>query len=139
MTGNMVPYEEFNSEYPGYDSSTAAAIYRFTVFGNALRFSSPVNAAYTLKLDYLRKPTQMTVGSDVCEVPDSYKELVIIGTLARVMERNEDYAEASQERGNLDSLMIAFIRNEGRGQIASGPTIIRSAFGRGRTRRWEDA
>jgi len=139
LTNKYLKQDEFMERFPGYDTYDAAKIYAWTDFGGAMRFSAPASGAHTIKIDYLRKPVDMVDGTDVCEVPDAYDEMVTLGTLARIMERNEDYAEASQERANLAPLMTAFIRNEGRSQIKSGPTIIKSAFGKGRSRRWEDA
>lgn len=130
MSGNYVAYGDFMKSYANFATATAAQAYNWTDFGNAMRFSAPLNAAHSFQVDYIREPVPMVDTGDDCEIPDRYEELVCKGTLARVMEINEDYAEASQERDNLAPLMTTFVRNEGRGQIKTGPNIMRTNRGR---------
>ena len=128
LTQYFMEYGDFMKTYPGFAGYPAHALNNFTYFGNTLRFSAPLLTATTINLDYLRQPVDMVNDTDTCEVPDIYQELVVLGALARCMQTNEDYDEASQEYANLNILRTAFIRNEGRGGGAqhTGPTIMRS-------------
>jgi hypothetical protein len=126
ILNRYIEYGDFMRNYPGYQTYAASQLYSWTDYGNAMRFAGPVLADTTVNIDYLRRPTTMVADTDVCEFQDQYFEMVVLGALARCMERNEDYAEAQSERGKLAPLMTAFIRNEGRGQIKLGPTIMRS-------------
>lgn len=121
---DYVGYNEFMRSHANYSIATRQRISRWTDFGNGLRFIAPSNGDYSLALDYLRQPKQMTRDSDKSEIKRVYKELIVLGTLARVMEVNEDYAEGSQERDKLDGLITTFVRNEGRGQMKIGPNIM---------------
>lgn len=121
---DYVDYNEFQRRHANYSIASPQRIYQWTDFGNGIRFTAPANADYTLALDYLRQPKQMVRDSDKSEFKKVYKELATIGTLARVMEVNEDYAEGSQERDKLDGLVTTFVRNEGRGQMKIGPNIM---------------
>lgn len=124
-------YETFMKSNAGFATATAAAAGDWTMYGNAMRFAAPLLTATTFQLDYLREPTAMEDDGDDCEVPDRYAELVSKGTLARIMERNEDYAEARQERKLLEPLVTTFIRNEGRGGGKVGPaSVMRTNRGR---------
>lgn len=131
MQPGYMNYREFMRSFANFASATAAQLSSWTTFGNTLRFSAPLNVAHEFQLDYYRKPVQMEEDDDECEISDNYQELVSKGTLARMMEINEDYAEASNERGNLEPLVTAFIRNESRGGLISGPIQINA----GRTRK----
>ena len=131
INDSEMPYDSFMREYANFATSRPAQVGRWTPYGMGIRFSAPLNADHTFQIDYLREPVPMEQGSDECEVPDRYSELVAKGALARIMEINEDYAEASQERNNLEPQLTVFIRNEARGGGKTGPSIIRT--GRGRT------
>lgn len=138
-------YGDFMKAFPKWQSDTPQYIHAWTDFGNQLRFSAPALTDTTIDIDYVRVPipaalNTSTTPKDTIELDSLYKELATLGTLARCMESNEDYAEASSERGNLAPLVTAWIRNEGRGGGRVGPIIMRSNRTRGnkysRNRTW---
>lgn len=131
ITEEYMQYEQFMQRHANFASATAARQGDWTMFGNAMRFAAPLSVAHTFQIDYLREPTPMEDEGDDCEVPDRYSELVSKGTLARIMEINEDYAEAAQERTNMEPLVNTFIRNEARGGGKTGPIIMNSRRRRG--------
>lgn len=127
-------YQTFMNSYADFATATSREAYSWVPYGNQMRFSAPLNVNHTFQVDYLRIPEPMESDDDECEVPDNYSELVAKGTLARVMEMNEDYAEAQQERDNLEPLITTFKRNEGRGGGKVGPaSVMRTNRGAGRS------
>jgi hypothetical protein len=130
LTRNYVGYNEFVAQYPGYTVQAPAQINEWTDFANAMRFSAPSKTNAQLHIEYLRRATIMVADDDTTDLPDNYEELGSKAALARIMEINEDYAEASQERNNYADLQTTFIRNEGRGQVKVGPSIMKSNRGR---------
>lgn len=133
---DYVDYNEFMRTFANYSISSASRIGNWTDFGNGIRLSAPSDGDYSLVLDYLRQPKYMERDNDRSEFKRMYRELIVLGTLARVMEVNEDYAEGSQERDKLDGLVTSFVRNEGRGGFKIGPNIIATRRRRiGTTRR----
>lgn len=135
LNKSYMEYEVFTRRFPGYTSYTPTQILQWTDFGNAMRFAAPVKADSVIDVDYLKKTAIMIQDADTTDIPDVYEELVSKGSLARLMEINEDYQEASQERNNLSPLLTSFIRNEGRGGIKVGPTRMNSNR-RGRRGPW---
>lgn len=125
-----VEYGDFMKLYPGYATYTAQQIRKWTDFANAMRLAAPALTDATIHVDYLRTPVVMVDDTDTTDIPDVYEELVSKGSLARLMEINEDYTEAESERDNLAPLLTAFIRNEGRGGMTTGPTVMRTNRGR---------
>lgn len=125
-----VNYNDFMRHYANFQIATPQRLQTWTEFGEGIRFSNPSDADYSVLLDYLRMPELMVNDSDESEVKNVYKEMMVLGTLARVMEVNEDYAEASQEREKLDPLVTTFVAREGRGQLKVGPKIIGTRRGR---------
>jgi hypothetical protein len=126
MSDNFTEYGQFMTAHAGFATSTAARADTWTAYGNAMRFAAPLNAEHTFQVDFVREPVAMEADSDDCEVPDRYAELVARGTKARVMEIEEDYQYAQQERDLLQPLVTTFIRNEARGGGKTKPTVIRS-------------
>lgn len=126
VDGNEVPYASFMRQYANFASATPARFGVWAPFGTGMRLAAPLATDTTLQIDYIREPVPMERDNDECEIPDRYSELVSKGALARVMEVNEDYAEAAQERNNLDPLLTTFIRNESRGGGKTRPNVIRT-------------
>lgn len=125
-----VEYGDFMKLYPGYATYTAQQLRRWTDYSNKMRLAAPLLADTTIQCDYIKVPVVMVNDIDTTDIPDTYEELVSKGGLARLMEVNEDYGEAATERNNLDPLLTAFISNEGRGGLTTGPTIMRTNRGR---------
>jgi hypothetical protein len=130
MNNNFVEYGNFMKNYANFATANQQRASMWTDFGNQARFSAPLNADHTFQVDYLRVPTPMEDDGDACEIPDRYSELVSKMGLARIMEINEDYAEAQQERQNFAPLMTTFIRNEARGGFKTGGTVMRQGRSR---------
>lgn len=122
----FMQYGDFMQRFPNYTNNPAAQLTFWTFFGNGIRFSAPLTADTQINLDYIRLPNQMTGLTSVCEVPDTYMEMVVLGALERCMQTNEDYPEASQEIANLAPLRTTFIANMARGQQKTGPVIVRT-------------
>ncbi len=129
MKRYYVEYGDFMRNYSDFATATASRAREWTDFGKAARFASPLNANHSWSIDYLRYPALMESDTDACEISKAYSELISKLTLARIMEINEDYAEAQQERKNAAPLVTTFVRNEGRGGGKTGPTIMRTNRG----------
>lgn len=128
---NYMEYGDFMKAYPNFATQNQQQAYTWTDFGNKVRFSAPLNAAHTFQVDFLKTPPTMTADADQCIIPDRYEELVSKSAFARIMEINEDYAEAAQERDNFTPLRTTFIQKEARGTgFKTGPGIMRTNRGR---------
>lgn len=123
-------YKDFMATHAGFATATAQRVREWVDYGRAMRFSAPLSEATTFQIDYLRTPDTMEDDGDACELSRIYEELVDKLTLARIMEINEDYAEAQQERSNAAPLLTTFIRNEARGGGKVGPQKIRQNRGK---------
>lgn len=126
----FLEYESFMELFPNYTVLAPQKVFSWTFFGEGIRFSAPLLAAYTISIDYLRSPVLMVNASDTCELPINCRELMTLGALQRVMRVNEDYNESDAEWQHLQRLKTSFIRNYGRGGAKVGPQVI----GRGRRR-----
>lgn len=123
---NRQEHGDFLQNFPNFMVANQTDLREWSFYGRKIRFAAPANFAGNLFVEFVRRPVKAVNDNDVLEIPDNYEELAVLGGVARVMEMNEDYAEAAQERQNLEPLQVTFIRNEGRGSQKTGPTIMRS-------------
>ena len=126
-------YQDYNSfmrNHANFATATAGRAGAWTDFGNAMRFTQPLSVEHTFQFDFVREPVPMEADSDTCEIPGRYIELVARGTKARILEIEEDYDLAQNERDQLDPLVTTFIRNEARGGGKTRPTVIGTRRGR---------
>lgn len=121
---DYVNYEQFMRGHASFAIAAAGRPNAWTEFGGGARFTQPSDANYAFNIDYIRLPKLMRADSDKSELRRVWQEIINIGTLARIMEINEDYAEASQERDKLDTMLTNFVLREGRGNMKTGPMII---------------
>lgn len=126
LTNYYKEYGDFMKAHANFATATAGQPRYWTDFGNAIRFAQPLSVDAVINVDYVRAPKAMVANSSKCEVPARYAELVAKGTKARIMEIDEDYQEANQERALLAPLVTTFIRNEARGGGKTKPTIMRT-------------
>lgn len=119
-------HDLFIQRFPKYLTYPQQYATFWTDFGNQMRFSAPLKVDHVFTHDYIRRPVDMVASTDVCEIPDQYRQVISKGTLARIMEQNEDYGEAQVERQVIAPLVTTMIAREGRGQIRSGPVVMKS-------------
>lgn len=124
MSDMYTEYKDFMNSYAGFASSTAANAGNWTMFGNGMRLSAPLLTDTTFQFDFVGEPTAMAKDSDDCPIPARYAELVARGCKIRILEIEEDYDYAQQERDALEPLQTAFVRNESRGGGKTKPTVI---------------
>jgi hypothetical protein len=141
---SYMEYNQFIINNPGYTSVTSRAVATsdWTDFGDGMRLSAPASADTTVLCEYIRIPDFLVGDDDENEMDptDMYSEMFILGGRIRAMERNEDYEEATEERKKLVGRVVAgvyrpgledtFIKNEGRGRLKVGPTIMKTNRGR---------
>ena len=143
---NYVEYNDFVINNPGYATVSSRSVVNtdWTDFGDGLRFSAPASVDTTVFVEYMRVPDKLENDDDENELDpnDVYHEMFVVGGRVRAMERNEDYDEALEERKKLVGRVVngiyrpgledTFIKNEGRGRIKAGPTIMGTHRGRRR-------
>lgn len=141
---NYMEYNQFILNNPGYATVNSRSVVNsdWTDFGDMLRLSAPASVDTTIFCEYMRVPTKLESDDDENELDpnDVYHQMFVIGARAIAMERNEDYDEAAEERKKLLGRVVngiyrpgleeTFIKNEGRGRIKVGPTVMGTRRGR---------
>lgn len=120
---DYMPHQEFVQRYPNPAILTASQPSIWTTFGGALIFG-PANADqnYTVQERYIKAPSAPTSDSAVLDVPDDFRELMVLGVYARGLEVADqpDYA-ATQYKLFEKQLGLMKIR---RGQRQLGTPLV---------------
>lgn len=130
FTKSYIEYGDFMKSYANFATASPGRASQWTDFGNAIRFSAPLNVTHSISVDYLRRPRQVEGEAGEYELPRQYDELLVKGALIRIMDQDEDYDVSGQERSLLSPMVASLVKNEGRGGIKTGPIIMRTNRGR---------
>lgn len=84
------PFRDFFSAYPDAINETPGAPGVWTQYAGNILLSAPTDKEYTLNTYYIRKPRTLDQDTSVPEIPEEFSELLILGALMRVHDRNED-------------------------------------------------
>lgn len=102
MTKRYMPQDKFFSVYPNPESQDDSKPYAWTEYGDQLYFNCPVDEAYTLRRYYRKLPTELTGDADIPELPQNFREAIVLGAAYRCEEerQNFDIAAVLQNRFN---------------------------------------
>lgn len=118
-------FREFNQSFPTPGSSTAGAVGYWTLYAGNMLTSAPTDQEYTMTIYYIKKPKTLTVGTEVPEIPEEFGELLVLGTLQRVQQRNEDYDLAAQTALEYQRLLNLLVNRYGT-RISDGPIKMKN-------------
>jgi hypothetical protein len=102
----------------------------FTFVGRSIIFSSFSDVAYTVKYQYTRRPATLANDTDVPEIPEDYRELLIRGALARIEEYRENYDIAAIHQRKIEELSEDMNLRYGIRQLITAPRQTRRSFRR---------
>lgn len=84
-------WEEFFDIYPAADTLTSSQPIYWTEYGGTLYFNCPSNLAYQLRHYYQKTPTELTDNDDVPELPQNFREAIVLGASYRCEEERDNY------------------------------------------------
>jgi hypothetical protein len=112
ITGYRKPWEEFFELYPAPDTLSNSQPTYWTEYGNQLYFNCPSDLAYLLRQYYQKIPTELAADADVPELPQNFREAIVLGAAYRCEEERDNYdiAGVLQNRFNdrVSDLMTRF-------------------------------
>lgn len=133
ITQNYMPSEAFFSVFPVPDAQDSTQPSYWTEYGNQFYFNAPVDKEYTVRQFYQKMPTELVAESDSPELPQNFREIIVLGAAYRCEEErgNFDIAGILQNRFNdrLSDLMMRFANN-----TLTGPDTVVTVGAR--TRSW---
>lgn len=123
----FVPQRTF---YEDIISTTAGQPGSFTFNGRSIFFSSPANKAYTVTMHYTRRPSTLSVSTDVPDIPEDFREILMRGALSRVEEYRENYDIAAIHQRKVEDLSEDMNLRYGLRQLITAPKQTRRSFRR---------
>jgi hypothetical protein len=123
ITDGYLTYIEFDQKHPLPSEDDSNTPDSWTIREDQLFLYPKPDAAYTLTIRYQKKPTTLSSDSDVPEVPERFKELLVLGALVRAHKYNDNYDIAQAEQATLDELLLDAVSKTYTRQ--NRPTIMR--------------
>jgi hypothetical protein len=105
-------WEEFFDTWPAPENFDNSQPLYWTEYGNQIYFHCPSDLAYTLRQFYQKTPTELSADADVPELPQNFREAIVLGASYRCEEERDNYdiAAVLQNRFNdrVSDLMMRF-------------------------------
>lgn len=123
-------WEEFFDIWPAPDTLDSSQPLYWTEYGNQIYFNCPANLAYILRQFYQKIPTELSADADIPELPQNFREAIVLGASYRCEEERDNYdiAAVLQNRFNdrVSDLMMRFANDTMTGpDTVITPTIRR--------------
>lgn len=116
LTPYYVAPKDFRMYYTANQLLNTSPPGHWTYF-TSIEFEAKADQAYTIKLDYIKSITLMSVSTDVPTVPQAFEELIILGAKMRIYEQKEDFDYAAQFANRYADQVEAFITRYGMRQV----------------------
>lgn len=123
-------YRQFDRTYPDPSSAEDGTPILWYTFGGEIRVYPAPDQAYTFELNYIKKPTALTLTGDVPDVPAEFEELMVLGMYKRALEHEDNFDQAQVIQSQFDDLLEKMVLRLSQRQIG---TIHRMSTGRMRT------
>lgn len=116
--------DDFFDLYPAPENLDSSQPHYWTEYGDQIYFSCPANLEYTLKQFYQKLPTELSADADIPELPQNFREAIVLGAAFRCEEErgNFDIAAILQNRFNdrISDLMMRFANDT----LAGPDTVV---------------
>jgi len=92
----LIPYRDISylDEVSTSLTSGSAPVFWY-MYANTINIYPTPTTVMTVKLRYYKMPTLLVSDSDVPELPDSFKEILVLGAAARVLQVKDNYDQAA--------------------------------------------
>lgn len=97
-----VEYEDFDESIPNQALAGDNIPQYWRIFNGSIEVYPTADDTYTLKLKYIKNPTELVDDSDVPEIPESFGEILVLAAYKRALEHNDDYDQAQLIQQQID-------------------------------------
>lgn len=91
ITEYRKPWDEFFNVWPAPDTLDRSQPVYWTEYGNQIYFNAPVDLAYVLRQFYQKVPTELTSDLGIPELPQNFREAIVLGAAYRCEEERDNY------------------------------------------------
>lgn len=124
-----VEYEDIDQYMPNVSIAGNTPPSLWTVFNLTPVLVYQADGTYTLKLKYIKEPTELTADGDVPEVPVSFSELLVLAAFKRGLEFNDVYDQSQiieRQIYNMSNMLAErYKRQTGTPHIMKQPNRVR--------------
>lgn len=116
--------DRFNTD-PADTTIHASNIPEFAYkYGESIFVYPAPAAAYTVTLRYYKSPTELTADADVPEIPQEFRELLVVGAAYRVFQTKDNYDKAAILENKYMELLQKLVSRYSQTQVGQ-PTQMR--------------
>jgi hypothetical protein len=127
-TGQFVPLPTFiditELRDRRIDDPVADIPEKWSVSNSVLEFYPAADQAYTVTVDYITEPGNLTAGANPLLVPDAYLDLVVWGAVVDMAFRQRDNGAMSMAKQQFDERMREMIAQYGVRQSQTASTVL---------------
>lgn len=98
-------YEDFDATIPNQNLVGNTVPQYWRIFNGVIEVYPNADQEFTLKLKYLKEPTELSSDSDVPEIPEAFGETLVLAAYKRALEHNDDYDQAQVIQSQIDIQM----------------------------------
>jgi len=102
LTSYYIEQNEFFERFPAPDTLDNSVPLFWTEYGNQIYFNCPCDLAYELRQYFTKVPTELTADADVPELPQNFREALVLGAAYRVEEERDNYDIAAVLRNQFN-------------------------------------
>lgn len=102
-----VNYDEFVNKYPAFENDDSGIPQYWYMRGDSIEVYPAPDSTYAVKLEYFKTPTVLSADSDVPDLPQDFREAIVLGALQRAYKMDDDFDQARE----MDDEMVALLTN----------------------------
>lgn len=122
---SVLPYRDVTSVddlYPDPDDTTinpTGPPILWYYYNDTIKVYPVPNTAYTVSLQYYKKPTELDSDADIPEIPSEFQELLVLGAAYRVLQVKDNYDQAGVLQNKYDEILQKLVVKSSQPQVGT--------------------
>jgi hypothetical protein len=126
-------WEQLFDLYPAPENlTTYSQPHYWTEYANQIYFNCPADLAYTLKQFYQKTPTELSADSDIPELPQNFREAIVLGAAYRCEEERDNYDIAAVVQNRFNDRVSDLIMRLANDTMVGPDTVVMPVGWKGR-------
>lgn len=124
ITKYRMTSDAFFDVYPAPENLDSAQPHNWTEYGDQLYFDCPADLAYTLKQYYQKLPTELSADADIPELPQNFREAIVLGASYRCEEERQNFDIAAVLQNRFNDRVSDLIMRLANDTLAGPDTVV---------------
>lgn len=117
-------WEEFFDIFPAPDTLDNSQPIYWTEYGNQTYFNCPADLAYLLRQYYQKIPTELSADDSIPELPQNFREAIVLGASYRCEEERQNYDIAGVLQNRFNDRVSDLIMRFGNDTMVGPDTVV---------------